>query len=289
MNKMPKKKKNAWSEKYKLTLSKDETFEEVWQVRLTKFNFIVILGSSILLLVVLVAFLIAFTSLREFIPGYPDVNMRMNIVRNAILLDSLEHEIKVRDQYFENMKRIVSGQEPESMFAEQDTSIQVENIEFTRSLEDSLLRQQIESEEEYNLSVNLVPNQTDGHFYNLHFFPPLYGIISNRFNPANNHYGTDIVGTPDEVVHAALGGTVVFAGWTIETGNVIQIQHPDELITIYKHNSKLLKKVGMHVETGEAVALLGGSGELYTTGPHLHFEIWYKGEPLDPEKYIKFQ
>lgn len=285
---MPKEKKSSWFERYKLTLSKDETFEEVWQIRMTKFNFMVLIGTSVFLLVVLVVFLIAFTSLREFIPGYPDVNMRMNIVKNAILLDSLEHEIQVRDQYFENMKRIVSGQEPESMYAPQDTAVKFENIEFKRSLEDSLLRQQIESEEEYNLSVNIAAQPSNGHFYNIHFFPPLNGLVSNRFNPGNNHYGTDIVGTPDEVVRAALDGTVIFAGWTVETGYVMHIQHQDDLVTVYKHNSKLLKDVGMHVDAGEEIALLGESGELYTTGPHLHFEIWYRGKPVDPEKYILF-
>lgn len=285
---MSAKKKNTWNERFKLTLSKDETFEEVWQIRGTKFNFFVIIGSSVLLLVFLVAILIAFTSLREFIPGYPDVNMRMNIVRNALLLDSLEHELKIRDQYFENMKRIVSGQEPENMIAVQDTNIQVENIEFTRSLEDSILRQQIESEEEYNLSVNLLPQPTNSQFYTIPFYPPLNGLISNRFNPEAKHFGTDIVGTPGAVVRAALGGTIIFTGWTVETGYVIHIQHRDNVITVYKHNSKVLKEVGTQVKPGEEIAILGESGELYTTGPHLHFEIWYNGQPVDPEKYVHF-
>ena len=285
---MPAKKKNTWSERFKLTLSKDETFEEVWQIRGTKFNFFVIIGSSVLLLVFLVAILIAFTSLREFIPGYPDVNMRMNIVRNALLLDSLEHELQIRDQYFENMKRIVSGQEPENMIAVQDTNIQVENIEFTRSPEDSLLRQQIESEEEYNLSVNLLPQPTNSQFYTIPFYAPLNGLISNRFNPEANHFGTDIIGAPGSVVRAALGGTIIFAGLTIETGYVIHIQHRNNVITVYKHNSKVLQEVGTQVKPGEEIAILGESGELYTTGPHLHFEIWVNGQPVDPEKYVHF-
>jgi len=125
-------------------------------------------------------------------------------------------------------------------------------------------------------------------FYNIHFFPPVKGIVSNHFDPARDHFGTDIAGVPNEVVHATLDGTVIFAGWTLETGYVVEIQHDDNLISVYKHNNTVLKPVGSIVKAGEDIALMGTTGELYTTGPHLHFELWYQGQPLDPEKYVIF-
>jgi murein DD-endopeptidase MepM/ murein hydrolase activator NlpD len=121
----------------------------------------------------------------------------------------------------------------------------------------------------------------------LHFFSPIKGLVTNSFNAIQNHYGTDIVGAPNEVVKATLGGTVVMATWTLETGYVIEIQHDNNLISVYKHNAELLKRVGDHIRVGDPIAIMGNSGEL-TTGPHLHFELWYKGTPLNPEDYISF-
>ncbi len=285
---MTEKKKKTWGERFKLTLSKEDTFEEVWQLRLTKAGFFATLATFILFIVVIVSLLIAFTNLRELIPGYPDVQIRRDIVRNAILLDSLEHEIKLRDLYFENMKKIVSGEAPDNITYDTGSTINPQDVAFTRSLEDSLLRQQVESEEEYNLSVSMALAHRSINFYNIHFFPPVQGIISNRFDPARDHFGTDIAGVPGEVVHATLDGTVIFSAWTLETGYVVEIQHADNLVSVYKHNSRILKPVGAIVKAGEDIALMGTTGELYTTGPHLHFELWYQGQPLDPEKYVVF-
>ena len=285
---MTEKKKKSWTDKFKLTLSKEDTFEEVRQVRRTKVGFFATLATFILFIVVIVSLLIAYTNLRELIPGYPDTEIRRDIVRNAILLDSLEHEIKLRDAYLENMKKIISGKAPDNLVYDTASTVNPQNVKFTRSLEDSLLRQQVESEEEYNLSVSTPLAGRGIKFYNIHFFPPVEGIVSNHFDPARNHFGTDIAGVPNEVVHATLDGTVVFAGWTLETGYVVEIQHDDNLISVYKHNNTVLKPVGSIVKAGEDIALMGTTGELYTTGPHLHFELWYQGQPLDPEKYVVF-
>ena len=125
-------------------------------------------------------------------------------------------------------------------------------------------------------------------FYKMAFFPPVKGIISSHFDPARSHFATDIVGVPGGVVHSTLDGTVIFTGWTLETGYVIAVQHNNNLVSIYKHNSRILRNVGAVVRAGEDIALIGTTGELYTTGPHLHFELWYNGQPIDPEKYIIF-
>jgi murein DD-endopeptidase MepM/ murein hydrolase activator NlpD len=113
------------------------------------------------------------------------------------------------------------------------------------------------------------------------------GIVTNSFKGSENHFGTDIVAGPNEVVKATLDGTIILSTWTIETGNVVQIQHDNDLISVYKHNAEILKNMGKRVKAGEPIAIIGNSGEL-TTGPHLHFELWYKGKPVNPEEYITF-
>ena len=278
---------STWRHKYRLTLINDYTFKEVWKVKLTKLDFLSLSGSFIILLIVLVTILISFTNLREFIPGYPDGNQRRNIVLNALLLDSLQKELEMRDRYFENMRRIVSGEEPVDYESEQDTSMNYKDLSFTRSLEDSLLRHQIEQEEQYNLAVIEV-EANENRIPDLRFFTPLKGMITSKFNVLENHYGTDVVGIPGAIIHATLDGTVILASWTLDTGYVLQIQHKNNLISVYKHNAGLLKDVGAHVEVGESIAILGDSGELYTSGPHLHFELWLNGTPIDPEKHVVF-
>ena len=276
-----------WKHQYRITIFNDHTFQEVWKLRITKKDFVTLVGSIIFLLIVLVIVLIAFTPIRELIPGYPDGNERRNIVMNAIMVDSIKKEIELRDRYFENMKRIISGEMPEDFSNEQDSNISFQDITFKKSLEDSLLRRQIESEEEYNLNLGARP-PLDENISSMFFFPPVKGLISASFDPEKDHFGTDIVGNKGSIVHSTLEGTVILASWTLETGYVIQVQHSNNLISVYKHNKEVLKEVGNYVKAGETIAILGNSGELYTTGPHLHFELWLNGKPIDPENYLVF-
>lgn len=272
--------------KYRLSIYNDDTFEEVWFLRLSRLNVFSILGTSILLFTIAIIVLIAFTPLREFIPGYPDGNMRRNIITNVYKLDSLEHELEIRDRYFESINTIIRGGTPVSYENSQDTAISYEEITFDKSEHDSLLRMQIEQEELFNLSI-LANSNSKTNFSSIHFYPPVKGLVTNSFNPSENHFGTDIVTSANKVVSATLDGTIIIANWTLETGYVIQIQHENSLISVYKHNSELLKKVGNHVKAGETIAIIGNSGEL-TSGPHLHFELWHNGTPIDPEDYIAF-
>lgn len=277
---------NKLKHKYRLIIYNDDTFEEVGFLRLSRLNLFSVIGTVLILLITGVTVLIAFTPIREFIPGYPDGNMRRNIINNVYKLDSLEKEIEIRDRYFESINTIIRGETPMSFENTQDTSISYEEITFDKSEHDSLLRQQIEEEELFNLTLlNSGSNKTD--FSSIHFYPPVKGLVTNSFNPNENHYGTDVVTESNKVVVAALDGTVTMANWTLETGYIVQIQHENNLISIYKHNSELLKKVGNHVKAGEAIAIIGNSGEL-TSGPHLHFELWHNGTPIDPEDYVAF-
>ncbi len=282
------KKKGNWRDKYRFAVINDHTFEEVWRITLTRYNAFLLISFLFIFITGATVSLISFTNLREFIPGYPDITMRRNILISAIRLDSLDRELALRDKYFANLNSIISGNRPAIQYSQQDTSKNYKSIAFNNSPEDSALRTRIENEERYNLNLGPSSAESVSSLAGLHFFPPVKGIISGRYDVRTKHYGTDIVTEPKAIVSAALEGTVIFTGWTMETGFVIEVQHPNNIVSIYKHNASLLKETGDLVRAGEAISIVGDSGELYTSGPHLHFEIWYKGSPLDPEKHILF-
>lgn len=281
------KNKRNWRDKYRFSIYNDTTFEEVWRIRLTQYNAFLLISFLVLFIIGATSSIIAFTNVREFIPGYPDVMMRRNILMSAIRLDSLEYELVLRDKYFANLNAIISGKPVADNVLMQDTTKNYSGIKFTNAPEDVALRNQIEREEKYSLSLGPRIIESTS-LASLHFFPPVKGIISGKYDLRTKHYGTDIVTKPRSIVLAALDGTVIFTGWTMETGYVIQIQHNNNLVTVYKHNSTLLKEAGDLVRAGEPVSVVGDSGELYSSGPHLHLEIWFKGSPLDPEKHILF-
>jgi murein DD-endopeptidase MepM/ murein hydrolase activator NlpD len=282
------KKKRNWRDKYRFSITNDATFEETWRVRLTKYNAFLLISAIVLFIIVSTTCLLAFTNLREFIPGYPDVIMRRNILISAIRLDSLEKELALRDKYFANLNAIITGNEPVDLYSVQDTTGNYASINFRNSPEDSALRARVEKEEKFNLTLGPTSTESVTSLAGLHFFPPVKGIISARYDLRTKHFGTDIVTKPKSTVSAVLDGTVIMTGWTMETGYVIQIQHPNNIVSIYKHNASLLKETGDLVRAGEPISIVGDSGELYTSGPHLHVELWYKGTPLDPEKHIIF-
>ncbi|HBX87171.1 MAG TPA: peptidase M23, partial [Marinilabiliaceae bacterium] len=261
-------------------------------VRLSRLNVFTIVGSFGIVLIILVSILISFTGLREYIPGYPDSQQRLLIVRNAQRVDSLLVEIEKRDKFINNFQNIIKGEVPEPG-EDVDRNVQTAlneasdmDLSFSRSAEDSLLRMQVEREERFNLSVRETPSRAIA-LESAFFVSPIKGMVVNTFGETSGHYGVDIVAAPGSRVASVMDGMVVFSGWTVETGYVIQIQHQNNLISIYKHNEIILKEVGQVVKAGEAIARVGNSGEL-TSGPHLHFELWYNGLPLNPVDYISF-
>jgi murein DD-endopeptidase MepM/ murein hydrolase activator NlpD len=272
--------------KYRLSIYRDETFEEVLNVKLTKLNVMAIIGICVFIFLVIVISVIAYTPVRELIPGYPDEKTVRNIYMNNYRLDSLEQEIIKRDAYFENLRRIISGEKPQSYGRSADTSIVHTSLNYTKSKEDSMLRNMVEPKDQFGLST-IENRKIRPALFNVLFFPPVKGMVTNAFNNTLDHYGTDIVAGTNEVVKATLPGTITMAGWTLETGYVIQIQHADNILSVYKHNAELLKHIGDRVKAGEPIAIIGNSGEL-TTGAHLHFELWYNGTPLNPQDYISF-
>jgi len=203
-------------------------------------------------------------------------------------VEAIRTMVVIRDKYFANLNAIISGNQQADLFVKEDTTKNYNAIKFSTTPEDSALRARIENEERYNLTLGPRTIESVSNLAGLHFFPPVKGIISGKYDISTKHFGTDIVTKPKAVVFAALDGTVIFTGWTMETGFVIQVQHPNNIVSVYKHNSSILKETGDLVKAGEAISVVGDSGELYTSGPHLHFEIWYKGSALDPEKHILF-
>ena len=279
------KKKRSIRNKYRFAIFNDTSHEELFVFRANGLNMILSICLAIIFIIAAVTVLISYTPLREFIPGYPNAQTRRAIVQNAIKVDSLEQEVKLWDYHLRNIQRVITGQKPldnEEITAGGDTtSISAER---RGAREDSLLRAEVIKQEQFSLGTKRKHiEQIEG----LHFFPPVKGIVSDGFNLATNHPYIDIAAPKNSVVSAVLDGTVISAGWSDETGFTIQIQHSNDLISIYKHNAKLLKKTGDKVSAGSAISLVGDSGDL-STGTHLHFELWHKGVAIDPAKYIKF-
>lgn len=276
--------------RYKLVIYNESSLKEVTSFYLSRLNVFAFFGLFVIIISVIVSLLFVFTPLNAFLPTYTDSRLKKEIVETVMRADSIEKVLVSREKYFDNMRNILTGNEFETYSEEEEekdtASINREQIDFTKTKHDSILRILIEEEEQMNLAV-IQKNAEKDLLKNLHFFMPAKGMITNEFDASIGHFGIDIVANPDEPVMATLAGTVILATWSLATGYVIQIQHDGNLISIYKHNSVLLKKVGDHVEAGESIAIMGNTGEA-TTGPHLHFELWHNGSPINPEDHIAF-
>ena len=286
---MAKEKVRLWDRlkyKYKLSVINETSYEEVFNFRLSQLHVLTALSVLAVILVVLTILLIAFTGLREFIPGYPDGNMRQMIAQNALRVDSLENELLKRDRFFKSIRLVLNGGDTTSLDRSREDTARYRNdtIRFQISEQENEFRAAIEERERFNLSLGMKEQNHD--YY--HFFPPVEGIVTQSFDEKKRHYGTDIVAKANAKVAAVLDGVVIFTDWTLKTGYVIQVQHTNDLISVYKHNSILLKKQGDYVRGGEVLGVVGNTGE-ESSGPHLHFELWRAGNPLNPENFIKFK
>jgi murein DD-endopeptidase MepM/ murein hydrolase activator NlpD len=271
---------------YRLIIYNDSSIQTVWSIKLTPIKVLTLGSLGAVLLILLTTIIIAYTPLRENIPGYPSAKVRQQIIYNYMLVDSLENEIKNRDSYFEKIKTLFQGEVPaDESVSQSDSGLKTYNVKFKSTNADSIFQDKL-LEEKLNLSISNNSKKLPS-IANIHFFTPLRGLITNKFNTKTEHLAVDIVGSPNSRISSVLEGTVIFAGWTMDTGYSIYIQHENNIISAYKHNAELLKEVGDKVKAGDAIAIMGNSGEL-TTGPHLHFELWHNGTALDPETYIDF-
>jgi len=278
--------KTKLRDKYRLVIYNDTSFEEVFHLKLNRINVFNYGGMLFIFMLFLVFLLILFTPLREFMPQHLNVQLSKEIQKNSIILDSLKEEIRVRNLYILNIMTIVRGNEPDSFLNKRDTTLKPSKVSFVKSVNDSILRKRVATEEASIYShKETVLSVTKG---NIKIWSPLQdGVVTNRFNATEKHFGIDLVTIPNAPILACMDGTITLATWTLETGFTLQIQHANNVMSMYKHCKQLLKKEGDIVKAGESIAIIGNSGE-QTTGPHLHFELWHNNVPVDPENYILF-
>jgi murein DD-endopeptidase MepM/ murein hydrolase activator NlpD len=272
--------------KYRLVVLNEDTFEERFAIKLTRLNVFVLTSISAILLVVFTILLIAFTPLREYIPGYSSAKLKKQATILNYKTDSLVQELKLNKQYYASIRKVLTG-DVKTVEFNRDSIIEaakndIDILQVATNKEDSLLRAKIEKEDKYNLFDDALKES------NFVLFPPVNGTISEEYNIEEKHYAVDVVVANDTPVKATADGTVIFAEWTVETGYVIILEHNQELISVYKHNSAITKIQGDLVKAGEVIAMSGNTGEL-TTGPHLHFELWSKGYPVNPTNFIDFR
>jgi len=271
--------------KYRLVILNEDTFEERLSFKLTRLNVFVLLALSSIFLVAATTVLIAFTPLKEYIPGYSSTALKKKATTLSYKTDSLEQVIAVNELYFSSIKKVLHG-ELSSVDFNRDSIIEaakldVNQIDLTPTKEDSLLREKVDKEDKYNLFETATSKAS------FVLFPPVNGTITENYNIKERHYAVDIVVVKDTPIKATADGTVIFAEWTTDTGYVIIVEHSYGLISVYKHNASLTKRQGDLVKAGEVIAMSGNTGEL-TTGPHLHFELWSDGYPINPTNFIDF-
>ena len=270
--------------KYRFVIMTDSSFEERLVVKLSRLNvlsFLIISGIACFLCTLL---LISYTPLNKYVPGKSSKEVQKNLIYLSLKSDSLQKALNNRDAYLQNINNIISGKDP--IISSEDNILnqnsEEKKITFEKSIEDSLLRVTVEAEDKSSIYIKKSIN----HEF-LMFFPPVSGLISDEFNADVSHFGVDLVAKEKTRISSVLDGTVVISHWTAETGYVIVVQHKNDYLSQYKHNSVLLKNVGDFVLAGEHIAIIGNSGEL-SSGPHLHFELWHKGIPVNPRDYISF-
>ena len=271
---------------FRLSLLDAKTHKQLFSVRFNRVAFFVTIVSTLVVMTALIFSIIAFTPVRTFIPGYPDAHSKRAAIQNAMKVDSLESVIFRWELYSENLRRAVEGEEPiniDSLIAANQKTTELAQDQDYLKKQGSLLRKEVKEEEMFDISSR---NARKLPIEGMLFFTPLKGVISQGYDPVIHPF-VDITAPKGSVVNAVADGTVIYDGWSEEAGYTIQIQHGNDIVSIYKHNEKLLKRTGDKVKAGTPIALIGSTGTL-STGDHLHFELWHNGESLDPTQYISF-
>lgn len=284
--KEPKKFKKKLLDKYRLVILNEDTFEERLAFKLTRLNVFVFVSLAILALMVCTYFLIAFTSLREYVPGYSSTALKRQATELNFKTDSLQRVIALNERYYNSIKDVLKGDIKAEDLSKDSiikaVKLEASEVDLKPIAEDSLLRETVDKEDKYNLFESATSSTS------FVLFPPVTGTVSEPYSLKEKHFAIDIVVAKDTPVKAVADGTVIFAEWTAATGNVVIIEHSHGLISVYKHNAALIKSQGDLVKAGEAIATAGNSGEL-STGPHLHFELWNNGYPINPSNFIDFK
>ena len=270
---------------YKVVVSSEDTFEERLSFSTNKFNVFLILSLYSIILIAFTISVVFFTQLKEMVPGYSSSDLLTQAIYLTKKTDSLENELELNNTFYQSIQNVLSGKAEQIVYKDSLTvSNEIENIDIqaiSANAEDSILRKYVEQEDKFNLTKNELVIE------NKMFVSPVKGQITQKFDPLNNHFALDIsvdTGTP---VKSILEGKIIFSEWSIDTGHVLIIDHGDDIISVYKHNSKILKTQNNYVKAGEVIAYSGNQGAL-STGPHLHFELWKNGNPINPEPLFNF-
>ena len=272
--------------KYRLVILNEDTFEERLSFKLTRLNVFVVFSLLGIFLIAATTIFIAFTPLREYIPGYSSTALKKSATELHFRTDSLQQILYENEQFYASIKKVLEGDisttdiNKDSIIAA--TKFEASQVDLSPTKADSLLRDRVDKEDKYNLFDSATSAA------NFVLFPPASGEISEAYNVKDKHYAVDIVVAKDTPIKATADGRVIFAEWTSQTGFVIIVEHSYGLISVYKHNASLTKEQGDLVKAGEVIATAGDSGE-YTTGPHLHFELWSDGYPINPINFIDFK
>ncbi|AQS94306.1 MULTISPECIES: M23 family metallopeptidase [Polaribacter] len=277
--------KQKLTDKYRLVVLNENTFEERFSLKLSRLNVFVLGGIFSILLISLTTLLIAFTPIKEYIPGYSSSKLKSDALKLTFEADSLKQKLAILENYTKALKPVLTGE----ISSEEIDSIQIEARQTTideskldATKEDSLYREKIDRETRFSILNN------SNSSVKIVFFAPLKGNISQSFDANSKHFALDIIAKTGTPVKAAAEGTVIFSGWSAETGYVIILKHNKDFISVYKHNGNLLKQQGDFVKSGEVIASVGSTGEL-STGPHLHFELWKGGYAINPTNFIDFK
>ena len=277
--------KQKLTDKYRLVVLNEDNFEERFSLKLSRLNVFVFGGFFSILLITATGLLIAFTPLKEYIPGYSSSTLIRKATKLTLEADSLKRKLTLIGNYTKALKTVLSGEiKPENLdsIKIKTRSRSIDERELNATKRDSLFREKVDQKTRFAIEKNTKST------IKVVFFAPLKGAISQDFEASSNHFAVDITAKKGEPIKAIAEGTVIFSGWTIETGYVLILKHANEYISTYKHNGNLLKKQGDFVKSGEVIATVGSSGKL-TTGPHLHFELWSGGYAVNPINFIDFK
>ncbi|HEY0653954.1 MAG TPA: M23 family metallopeptidase [Chryseosolibacter sp.] len=285
----PKKTLSSWlTTRYQMIIRNEENFAEKTSVAFT-YSKIILFSVLIFILFLVISLLLVETVLEKwFDPKYEQMVLNQQLYGLALKVDSLAQEVDRKDRFIANFQRVLSGdtsdfKDPAEILRNESQPLRgPSNLHLEQS--DSLFRKEFEMNDISGVTLTKVSNRE---LQEAFFFSPISGFVSDHYNAKKGHFGVDVVAKTNEPVKCIADGTVVFSSWTQDFGYVLMIQHSANLISIYKHNAELYKKLGTFVNAGEIISIVGNSGEM-TSGPHLHFELWYNGSSLNPEEFVTF-
>ncbi len=283
-------KRQRWKDHFRLVIMNDDTLQEVSSYRINLLGLYILISSMAVVLFVLFWLFTAYTPLKRFMPGYNDVYAHPEFIRLNQRITEIDKAFQQQQAYTEDLRKLLTGeiaQEQQPTDGDKDSGpaeIAGQDIAVTDT---AVYEEEGHAGGDFVLVKSGSPGEARRALHQLYLIPPLKGEVSNGFDPVRRHYGIDLVAPRNTAVKAVLDGYVISSDWTLETGNTVCIQHDDNIVSFYKHNAVNLKKVGTYVKAGEAVAIIGNTGTL-TDGPHLHFELWVRGSPVNPKEYIQF-